>query len=274
MFTQESRHSLLQRVFWTTIGSRAVDRIIRYERMFDTVVRGYSLIGATNGEHWLTTLMDEAPTVVDVGFHDGASTGRILRTRPKAKVHAFDPSRYAYQSYLESFSSDDRVVFTQAALSNTAGRLPLHDYDNMCNSLAKRVELPDSQANIYDVPVTTVAEYCLKAGLSHVNFMKIDAEGYDLHVLEGGRTLLEGQGVDIFVFEFASGWAATKRYLWEAVEFIETLPYRLFHLYNGFLCPLRYRVTIDSCTTLPAMYVGISNDRLSRNDIELRNYDF
>jgi hypothetical protein len=81
MFTQSSRHRLLQRLFWNPLGASIVHSLVRYERKFDTFVRNYSLIGFSNGERWVLTLMDEEPFVFDVGFHDGDSTKEILRVR-------------------------------------------------------------------------------------------------------------------------------------------------------------------------------------------------
>lgn len=98
----------------------------------------------------------------------------------------------------------------------------------------------------YTVPATTIDAYCKEKGVTHVSLIKIDAEGYDLNVLEGASGLLAAEDVDIFMFEFASGWAATKRYLWEAVEYMDPMPYKLFRLFNGFLCPLAYAVRKDS----------------------------
>jgi hypothetical protein len=46
----------------------------------------------------------------------------------------------------------------------------------------------------------------------------------------------------------------------------------VFHLCNGFLRPLRYDVSIDSCTTLPGMYVGVSTRRLRHGGIPIRDY--
>jgi FkbM family methyltransferase len=242
--------------------------------MFDTVVRGYSLIPTTNGERWLLTLMDDCPVVIDVGFHDGATTAEILSRRPSARVLAFDPSRFAREKYEARFRSDSRVSFAPIALSKTPGEVEFYDYENMCNSLAARKDDLSATPTIYKVPVTTLDHYCEENGVGQVNLMKIDAEGYDLDVLEGAKKLLQRQGVDIFMFEFASGWAATKRYLWEAVEYLDPLPYRMFQLYNGFLKPLKYNIRLDSCTTLSAMYVGVSDQRLARGGIAIREYDF
>jgi len=274
MLTQRSRHLTLQRLFWNPLGARVVRGLVRYEIMFDTVVRGYSLMTPTNGERWLSTLMDAEPVVFDVGFHDGTSTDEVFKLRPKAKVYGFDPSRFGRESYEKRFKDDPRVVFSNLALSDKPGELEFFDYENMCNSLAARKEMPGAVPTVYKVPVTTLDTYCREHQVPPINLMKIDAEGYDLNVLEGGRELLARQGVDIFMFEFASGWAATKRYLWEAVEFMEPLPYKMFHLYNGFLCPLHYDIRIDSCTTLPAMYVGVSETRLAKGGIPLRDYRF
>ena len=274
MFTQRSRHLLLQKLFWNPIGCHVVSRIARLESMFDAVVRGYSLIPTTNGERWLLTLMDDAPVVIDVGFHDGASTAEILARRPSARIHAFDPSRFARSNYDARFRNDDRVVFAPLALSKAPGEVEFYDYENMCNSLAARKDDREAKPVVYRVPVTTLDDYCEQHGITSVNLMKVDAEGYDLDVLEGGRRLLEAQAVDIFMFEFASGWAATKRYLWEAVEYLEPLPYQVFQLYNGFLKPLKYDIRKDSCTTLSTMYVGVSEQRFARGDIPVRDYAF
>ena len=274
MFTQRSRHLLLQKIFWNPIGCHIVPRIARLESMFDTVVRGYSLIPTSNGERWLLTLMDDSPVVIDVGFHDGATTAEILSRRPNARVLAFDPSRFAREKYEARFRSDSRVSFAPVALSKAPGEVEFYDYENMCNSLAARKDDLSATPTIYNVAVTTLDDYCDEHDVANINLMKIDAEGYDLDVLEGGRRLLERQGVDIFMFEFASGWAATKRYLWEAVEYLDPLPYRLFQLYNGFLKPLKYNIRLDSCTTLPAMYVGVSEQRFARGDIPIRDYAF
>jgi FkbM family methyltransferase len=274
MFTQESRHWLLQKLLWNRAGASLVRMLMRYERKFDVVVRNYSLIPFSNGERWLLTLMDDEPAVFDVGFHDGESTGEILRVRPRARVTGFDPSRSALQSYESGFANDARVTFENLGFSSEPGVCEFHDYANMCNSLSPRKDVPGQTPTVYTVPVTTIDRFCEERRIDRINLVKIDAEGYDLNVLEGAHDILARQGIDLFMFEFASGWSATKRYLWEAQEYFETLPYTLYHLFNGFLCPLKYESVIDSCCTLSAMYVGVSDQRLARGDIPLRHYGF
>ncbi|MEM7212723.1 MAG: FkbM family methyltransferase [Pseudomonadota bacterium] len=274
MISRRKRHAFLQSIFWNRIGRKIVPKIAKFEVMFDTVVRGYSLIPDSNGEEWLPTLAGENTTMFDVGFYSGSSTTEYLTLYENAKVHAFDPSRFGLQNYEKDFAGDARVTFAPVALSSVPGELEFYDYENMCNSLAQRKEMPGQEPTVYTVEVTTLDAYCAANDVDHIHHLKIDAEGYDLDVLEGARRMLEEQKIDIFMFEFASGWAATKRYLWEAVEYMEPLPYTLCRLYNGFLVPVEYHINQDSCTTRPAMYVGVSNNRMARGDIETRDYNF
>ena len=272
MFSSRARHILLQKLFWNRPGAWVVPKIMRLMRVFDTVVRGYSLLGYSNGEDWLVEQVDPDPVMVDVGFYAGDSTAAFLAACPGAKVHAFDPSRFGARNYKDRFADEDRVRFNAAALASAPGELEFYDYQTMSNSLAPRKESPGTEPEVYKVPVLTLDGYAHEARLDRIHFLKIDAEGFDLDVLEGAQALLSAQKVDLFMFEFASAWAGNKRSLWEAVEYLEPLPYRLFRLFNGFLVPVRYRIEMDSCTTLPAMYVGVSEARLERGDIPIRDY--
>lgn len=274
MLSQTTRHHLLQKLFWNRLGASVVQTIIRYDRKFTAVVRNYSLMDQTNGERWLLTLLEHQPVVFDIGFYDGSFTRHILHARPGAQVTGFDPSRSALRAYEESFTDEGRLAFENVGLSDAPGEVEFHDYANMCNSLVPRKDMASEAAIRYTVPITTLDSYCGDRGIERLSFIKIDAEGFDLNVLQGAHELLRRQGVDIFMFEFASGWASAKRYLWEADEYLRPLPYRLFHLFNGFLAPLVYTVELDSCCTLPAMYVGVSEARLARGGIPFRDYRF
>ena len=274
MFSRQSRHSVLQKIFWNPIGQRIVPKIAKAEVIFDTVVRGYSLMPISNGEGWLPSLASDGAVMFDVGYYAGGSTKDFLERYPAATVHAFDPSEFGLMNYEKDYGADSRVQFAPFALSSEPGELEFYDYENMLNSLSKRREMSGDKPRVYNVTVSTLDAYCASNGIDRINHMKIDAEGFDLAVLEGASDMLSEQKIDVFMFEFASGWAGTKRYLWEAVEYLEPMPYHLCRLFNGFVVPVEYEVTQDSCTTRPAMYVGISHERMARGDIPTRDYKF
>lgn len=266
------RHRVIQKLCWNVLGIKALKWFGGLELRINVVARNYSLIGETNGEKWLISLLPTQPKVFDVGFYDGSYTEEVLLQRPEARVVCFDPSRFGRRIFDAKYGSEPRVVFVDVALSNAKGEAVFYDYENMCNSLSPRREGLLNEAEKYTVKVMTVDEVCKLRGETHLDLMKVDAEGYDLHVLEGAEDMLQRQAIDIVMFEFASGWAASRRYLWEANEYIGRLPYKLFRLFNGFLLPFAYEIRVDSCCTLSAMYVCVSEKRLARGDIPIKHY--
>ncbi|WP_168210622.1 FkbM family methyltransferase [Persicimonas caeni] len=272
MLSQKQRHLLAQRLFWSPLGERLASIASALEVRFDTVIRNFSLMRESNGEKWIVNFVEPRGVVMDVGFFRGEFTQAVLQRQPSARVIAFDPSQAARKFFDAELEGNKRITFESLALSNSEGQATFFDYANECNSLAQRVEQSVKDcAEPYAVEVTTLDRYCERQGIEHINFLKIDAEGFDLHVLEGATEILEQERVDVFMFEFGSGWIASRRYLHEAVELLEDKPYRLFRLFNGFLGNFDYDYRYDSCSTRPAMYVGMSERRLSRGDVPVRD---
>lgn len=261
----QGRHRLAQRLLWNDVGGRVVRTAIRVAQYNDTVVRNFSLISQTNGELWLLDLLPDEPVVLDVGFFSGDYSAAVLDARPKARIYAFDPGRKAEGKFRQRFGGNDQLSFVNGAVAAEAGRATFYDYDNMCSSLSTRAE--PGTAKPYDVEVVTLDAWAAGRPVDHIDLLKSDAEGHDLHVLQGAEGLLSSQAIDLFIFEFASGWIGSRTYLIDVVDFLAPLPYTLYRLFNGFLAPFEYRYQYDSAATLPAMYVGVSDQRRDRGGI-------
>ncbi|GEM_PF-2330056 len=273
---RETRQRAAQKIFWNRFGETVVKAAKRAESLFDTVIRNYSIMSDANGESWLPTTLPSSPLVFDVGFYEGDYTRTVLSHRPGATIVGFDPSEHAQCCFDPAdFPGGARVTLEQLALSNTPGEATFFDYDNMCNSLSPRRERSSEAVREYQVAVDTLDDYVDKKNLdaNRIDLLKVDAEGHDVEVLEGAQELLEAQRIDLFMFEFSSAWVNSRYYLRDMVDLLEPTPYRLFRLFNGFLNRFDYDWSIDSCTTRSAMYVGLSERRLERGDIPIRDLD-
>jgi FkbM family methyltransferase len=271
---RETRHRLVQRLLWNRLGEGIVRTFSRVESLFNTVVRNYSIMSPANGEKWLPTLLPSRPFVIDIGFFTGAFTRAVLAERSEARIVGFDPSKQARKAYQHTWSDEPRVDFEHLALSNDTGSATFFDYDNMCNSLSPRRDRGAEPASEYEVDVTTLDQYLNDRALGEtVDLLKIDAEGHDVEVLQGASELLRDSGVGIFMFEFGSAWINSGYYLRDVVEFVDDKPYELFRLFNGFLNSFEYKWSMDSCTQRPAMYVGVSHERLESGGIPVRHLE-
>lgn len=244
MNLRSSRQKLIQLFFWNTALGRFFTRCyLWFDRRFHTIVLNRSLIADTNGEHWLLDQLPENPTVIDVGFHHGRFSQKVIQLRPKCSIVAFDPSREASGIFHQRFTEEKRINFLPSALGKEQTTVVLHDYANECNSLSARLDgSPDGVCTEYEVEMTTLDKACAEQDISKIDLLKIDAEGHDLDVLRGATQLLSDKKISMLMFEYASGWIFSRHTLAEVHDFFEPLPYRPFRLFNGFLVPFEYDV--------------------------------
>jgi FkbM family methyltransferase len=142
--------------------------------------------------------------VFDVGAFRGEWAAFAARAFPEATIYAFEPSSDNF-SRLETRTNGKRVVLTKGAVSNTVGTQTLYSSPNrpMLNSIFQRdlsplgIEMSDEE----QVDVTTIDLFCAEHEVDHIDFLKIDAEGADLAVLEGATRMLADGKIGAVQFE-------------------------------------------------------------------------
>jgi methyltransferase FkbM-like protein len=90
------------------------------------------------------------------------------------------------------------------------------------------------------VALTTLDVEVQRRGLDYVDFVKIDAEGHDLHVLRGASELLSLHRIGVIQFEYHEPWVATTSTLGEAYALLSSFDYRVFLLKSDGLFTLDY----------------------------------
>jgi FkbM family methyltransferase len=177
------------------------------------------------------------PTVVDVGANIGVHTLRWAAGCPGAHVFSFEPSpptREALQRNLERNRLGDRVTVVPLALSRQPGTARLlHCRDGAFSSLREQGRQP--VAGTFEVEVTTLDAFVADRGLSELALVKIDVEGLELEVVEGGAHTLSTLRPELFVEIFGGSrpGADPER----TVEAIRALGYRAFVLVDGVPTP-------------------------------------
>lgn len=261
-----TRHRVLQTVLWSRFGLPVVRAYLGFSRRWDYVVMNRSLFGEVNGEHWLLSLLPPAPFILDVGFNLGDYSREALRLRPQARVVGFDPAASMQRAFASAFAHEPRVELLPFAVGNEPGEAEFHDSRDGSSTLVGEAS---PGAETYQVQMVTLDEVADKRGWSRIDLLKIDAEGYDAHVLEGAERLLTSQVIDIFSFEYNAPWIASRRFLRDVCAYLEGKPYRLFRLFNGFLSPFQYSHRAER-HDLGCVYVGVGTRRLDEGKIPIR----
>jgi hypothetical protein len=88
----DTRHRLLKWFLWSSLGLLVVRFSCRLGQRWTAVVMNRSARPSCNGEYWLPSLLPEAPTVFDVGFHAGEFADAVLAARPNGQIFGFEPA--------------------------------------------------------------------------------------------------------------------------------------------------------------------------------------
>jgi hypothetical protein len=104
--------------------------------------------------------------------------------------------------------------------------------NDLTNSLAH--SRPGSQQ--IEVPVATLDEFISRNSISRVEFLKVDAEGFDLEVLRGGSAALADGRVSFVLVEVTPNLGIDRHVHLDAVKtFLEPMGFRLYGLYDQVL---------------------------------------
>jgi len=188
----------------------------------------------------------DGAVVFDVGAHAGQFSKMFAAMAPRGKVFAFEPSVYA-RSVLGPALAWNRVrnvEIVPMGLSDADAAMVLH------TPIKKRGQLGFGLAHLGDdtgtratqeqtIHLTTMDGFVAGAGLTRLDFIKADVEGWELNVLKGGGRTLATFKPALFLEVVESSLArggATPADIWAQLEPIgyRARKARDFHLVDGF----------------------------------------
>ena len=141
-----------------------------------------------------------APHVMlDIGAHHGWFFHCWLDWCPQAQVHAFEPFPASFDICKGLYGNDPRVHLNQMGVGSAVGQLELNAFADspVSNSFLATdtkawndLKYSTGAASRVSVPVTTVDDYVAKNGIGRIHLVKIDVQGFELHVLRGAEKSL------------------------------------------------------------------------------------
>ncbi|NCJ05729.1 FkbM family methyltransferase [Synechococcales cyanobacterium C] len=176
--------------------------------------------------HWLKPGM----TVIDVGANAGVYTFSAARqVGSTGKVLAVEPFSGCVRLLKETCRVNSlgwvKVCAGAASDRNGISKLAVQSASELNQLMEGEVE-----GAFEEIECFTLDSLCEREGLSQVDFLKIDAEGHEVPVLQGSQNLLE-QSRPVILYENISGSQGSNL---AVSEFLVAKGYRL-HYYQPFL---------------------------------------
>ena len=189
-----------------------------------------------NGETTLARALidqfsEDRPMIVwDVGANIGDYTAMVLdqarAAQKDCRLELFEPSAKSADALEARFANDDRVRIHRMALSSQPGMMKFEMHGETAGtSTLQLTGRPDAQ--IIDVDVDTVERRAHTLQTTEIDLLKIDAEGHDLEVIKGAKTLIAEQRIKVLQFEYNYRWIYGRNFLKDVFEIAEECDYEI-----------------------------------------------
>jgi FkbM family methyltransferase len=196
-------------------GSRALRRVPDYLRRNPEIVyRGFcvshaagdSLVDRIRGgdlyepevTRALLRLLQQHETgalLLDIGANIGLISLNLLSLLPSTRVHAFEPGPRAAELFRRTITMnhlEDSITLHQQALATSKGSASFMLHSSRHSSGDGFLDTGRAgRCRAIEVPTDTLDQWWESAGRPRVDAMKIDTEGAELWVLEGGVNLIK-----------------------------------------------------------------------------------
>jgi len=185
--------------------------------------------------------IQEGFTCIDIGAHVGYYSMLFSELAgASGSVHSFEPTPWTYRLLVENTKNLKNVIANNLAVSDSATTLSFADYGPGYGAYntahASGAAGLHKHATMTEVHTVTLEGYCKEKGLQP-DLVKIDAEGFEYHVLSGMKQLCADRSTrrPLITLEVAGGdvW---RENLDQSLQFLTDHGYILFEVStDGFL---------------------------------------
>jgi FkbM family methyltransferase len=169
------------------VVARQLDRDITYPAPLPLIKYSHISFGY---EEWLEhkyslpefVVVEPGDVVVDCGAFVGGFS--LSAARIADQVHLFEPEPANVACIERNFAGVDTVTVNQMGLFTTTGT----EWLNVSESGVEHSMLQPDDGDAVDrisIEVTRLDDYCERRGLDGIDFLKVEAEGVELEVLQG-----------------------------------------------------------------------------------------
>lgn len=154
---------------------------------------GYRVTGEFNAIKTIKNKIDtDSPIIFDVGANHGTWSKMARDTFPLATIHSFEPVKELFNNLRGNFHKYN------LAIGDKREKVEIYYNDELKGCILE--EVGDSSET---VNVETIDNFCIDSGIMHIDFLKMDIEGYEYKALMGARKMIDKRAIDFIQFEFA-----------------------------------------------------------------------
>lgn len=137
-------------------------------------------------------------TVIDVGANTGQTALEMAHDFPQAKIHSFEPVSETFKRLQANTKHLPQVHCVHGALGEAEEKKTIRLYpqeESVINSLNDWGMSARENAPTETVTILTGDAYCATNGITQIDLLKIDTEGYEIPVIKGFDKMLKAGAI-------------------------------------------------------------------------------
>lgn len=149
-------------------------------------------------------IVENGDLCLDIGANYGIFSLRMAHNVGcQGRVYAFEPNPTVAECLAIScqISGLQHVRIQPMALGQAAGRLPLFIPRGNAGAATLRADLAQNTNCTEEVLIQTLDQWTAEKTITRCDLIKIDAEGFEYHILSGGRDFLKKHPPKALIFE-------------------------------------------------------------------------
>lgn len=141
----------------------------------------------------------QSKVILDIGAHCGSHTILYKKLNPEVQVYSFEPQSKMYNLLVKNIEDNglDKVYPYNNAVGDYTGRVEMNGYStDGANSMKKLAYGGEDLFNLGGVQIGSGGESVQMVKIDELkmpccDFVKIDVEGYEPHVIEGAKLTIQ-----------------------------------------------------------------------------------
>ena len=182
--------------------------------------------------HFLQKQIKDGNTYFDIGANIGSIGLPVVKIKPRVHYFGFEASPKVFE-YLEKNFKDNHILHFELynKLVHKDDEQSMKFYQS--DLFGKSSLAPTYTSDYVMVASISLDSFCRQKNIDHIDWMKVDVQGFEIYVFEGMKELLTNKRVKNILFEFEP-WAEEQAQvrIGIAKDFIESMGYGLYTL-NG-----------------------------------------
>lgn len=129
--------------------------------------------------------------IFDVGGNEGQTANYYAKHFKNADIYTFEPVLEVYKSMVKNTGANVRIKCFNKALGNENGQVKIFKSGDYSGVASINGEANQALPHEETIQVSTGLSICEEYQISCIDLLKIDTEGYEIHVLDGFKPMLK-----------------------------------------------------------------------------------